>query len=412
MVNVVPFKGVRPKADLVAKVSSVPYDVISSEEARDIVAQNPHSFLKVIKPEVDLDPQVDIYDDSVYETGKKNLRNLVSEGNMIKDDSACFYVYRQQMGEHIQTGLVAGASVQDYVDDKIKKHEFTREEKEIDRTRHIDSLNCNTGPVFLTYHHNEAIDTLIGEVCKESPVYDFTADDGIKHTFWIVDDAAKINKLTTLFSQIDKLYVADGHHRSAAATRVREKRQQANPLHFGGEPYNFFLTVIFPDNQMQILSYNRVVKDLNGLSGEELLEKLGEIFTISPTDNPVPQQKHQFCMYVQQKWYLLECKDSIVEENDPVKSLDVYILQEYVLSPMLGIGNPRKDKRIDFVGGIRGAKALEERVSKNNDGVAFTLYPVDILSLINIADAGEVMPPKSTWFEPKLRSGIILHPLS
>ncbi|WP_372371474.1 DUF1015 domain-containing protein [Candidatus Uabimicrobium sp. HlEnr_7] len=412
MVNIVPFKGVRPKTEMVANVSSVPYDVISSEEARDIVTANKNSFLKVIKPEVDLDSNIDIYDDSVYETGKKNLRDLVNEKILIKDPESCFYIYRQQMGEHIQTGIVAGASVQDYVDDNIKKHEFTRNEKEIDRTRHIDSLNANTGPVFLTYHNRESIDKIVNDICQTSPTYDFTVDDGIKHTFWTVNDNTKIQKISQQFSEVDKLYVADGHHRSAAATRVREKRQQANPLHFGTEPYNFFLSVIFPDNQMQILAYNRIVKDLNGLSSEELMHKLETIFNISETQNPVPQHKHKFCMYLREKWYQLECKNSIVEENDPVKSLDVYILQEYVLSPILGIGNPRKDKRIDFVGGIRGAKALEEGVKKNDDGVGFYLYPVDINSLMAIADAGEVMPPKSTWFEPKLRSGVVIHPLS
>ena len=409
MVNIVPFKGVRPQADIVAQVSSVPYDVISSEEARKIVADNPQSFIKVIKPEVDLDSQVNIYDDSVYATGRTNLRDLVAKGALIKDKEPCFYVYRQQMGSHIQTGLVAGASVDDYEADRIKKHEFTREVKEVDRTRHIDALNANTGPVFLTYHHNTEIDQLVEEICQQAPEYDFTAEDGVKHTLWLVEDHSKISQIVSLFSGIEQLYVADGHHRSAAATRVRTKRREANPLHFGSEPYNFFLSVIFPDNQMQILAYNRIVKDLNGLTASELMDKLNKIFNISETENPVPQHKHHFCMYLEDKWYLLECKNEIVEENDPVKSLDVYILQEYVLSPMLGIGNPRKDKRIDFVGGIRGAKELEQR---SKGGVAFYLYPVDIQSLMNIADAGEVMPPKSTWFEPKLRSGVVLHPLS
>lgn len=409
MVNIIPFKGIRPCKEIVSDVASVPYDVLSSEEARNIVATNPKSFLKIIKPEVDLDKNINLYDDIVYETGAKNLRDFITKNILRQDQKPCFYIYRQQMGNHTQTGLVAAASVDDYVKNTIKKHEHTREEKETDRTRHIDALNANTGPVFLTYNHNNDIDSIIKDICQENPEYNFTASDDVKHTFWVVEDMDKISSISNAFQKIKALYVADGHHRSAAALRVSDKRKNANPAHFGKEAYNYFLTVIFPDNQMQILPYNRIIKDLNGLDSSEVLDKLGKIFTISPTTEATPTKKHCFCMYIQKQWHHLEAKSEIIVENDPVKSLDVYILQEYVLSPLFNIKNPRKDTRIEFVGGIRGTKALEEKTQK---GVAFSLYPVNIQSLMAIADAGEVMPPKSTWFEPKLRSGIVINPLS
>ncbi len=410
MVSIVPFCAFRPRADLAEEVSSVPYDVVDSEEARQMVEGNPYSFLHVVKPEVDLDPEVNIYDPSVYAKGAENLARMVKEGTLLREATPSFYVYRLKMGEHSQIGLVAGASVDDYENDAIKKHEHTREDKEIDRTKHIDALNANTGPVFLTYYQEDTIDEIIDQVVKNVPVYDFCADK-VQHTLWVVSEEVVVQKLQNSFAQIKSLYVADGHHRSASATRVRKERQDANPLHTGEEPYNYFLTVIFPHNQMHILAYNRAVLDLNGLSKEEFLAKVSEKFTIEEMTTPEPSEKHSFGMYLEGKWCQLRAKPEIIKKNDPVCGLDVYILQEYLLAPILGIGNPRKDNRIKFVGGIRGSRYLEKQVDEKKAAVSFSLYPVQIESLMAIADAGEVMPPKSTWFEPKLRSGLVVRSL-
>lgn len=410
MVNIAPFKGFRPKADRVQDIASVPYDVVNSEEARELAKGNELSFLHVIKPEIDLDTSINIYDEIVYQKGADNLRKFVESGWLIQD-KPCFYVYAQQMGEHYQIGLVAGASVDDYDSDRIKKHEHTRPDKENDRTKHVDMLNANTGPVFLTYKQKDSIDKIIQSICKEKPTYDFVTKDEVKHIFWVISDEQVITEIEKEFEKIDALYVADGHHRSASGSRVAALRKKANPLHTGNEPYNFFLSVIFPDNQMQIMAYNRVVHTLSGMSPSDFIEKVKEKFEISESVNKIPQKPHHFCMYFEGKWYELKIKDAIVDENDVVQRLDVSILQENILAPLLKIENPRTDKKIRFVGGIRGPEELEKAVNEKGEGVAFSLYPVSIENLIAIADAGEIMPPKSTWFEPKLRSGLIIKPL-
>ncbi len=411
MAVIKPFKGLRPKPDLAEKVAAPPYDVLSSDEARELAKDNPISFLHINKPEIDLPPETDLYDDAVYAKGRENLERFINEGVFIQDEKPCFYVYRQIMGSHSQIGLVAGASVEEYEKGLIKKHELTRAEKEEDRVKHVNTLNAQTGPVFLTYKARPEIDALIEKITQRTPVYDFTAEDGIRHTFWVVDDEKEIAQLQDQFAQLEALYVADGHHRSAAATRVKQMRQKQNPNHTGDEEYNYFLTVIFPHNQMYIMDYNRVVKDLNGLSKEQFLEKVKEKFEVEKIGSEAekPKEKHTFVMYLDGTWYQLKAKPGTFDENDPVEQLDVSILMNNLLVPILGIGDPRKDKRIDFVGGIRGLKELKRRVDSGEMAVAFALYPTSIEDLMSIADAGKIMPPKSTWFEPKLRSGLIIH---
>jgi uncharacterized protein (DUF1015 family) len=411
MAIIKPFKGLRPKPELAEKVASPPYDVLNTEEARAMAKDNPYSFLHINKPEIDLPVGTNLYDDAVYAKGRENLERFIKEGVFIQDEKPCFYVYRQIMGDHQQIGLVAGASVEDYENNVIKKHELTRAEKEEDRVKHVDTLNAQTGPVFLTYKASEEVDRLMEKITQRPPVYDFTADDGIRHTFWVVDDENEIKQLQDLFARMDCLYVADGHHRSAAAMRVKQMRQKQNPHHTGEEEYNYFLTVIFPHNQMYIMDYNRVVKDLNGLSKEAFLEKVREKFEVEKlgTTAEKPRTKHEFVMYLDGEWYRLKARPGTFDPNDPVDQLDVSILMNNLLAPILGIGDPRKDKRIDFVGGIRGLEELKRRVDSGEMQVAFALYPTSIEDLMAIADAGKIMPPKSTWFEPKLRSGLIIH---
>ena len=335
---------------------------------------------------------------------------MISEKILIQDDEPCFYIYRQIMGNHEQTGIVAAASVEDYDKGIIKIHEYTREDKEQDRAKHVDMLSANTGPVFLTYHAKKQIDDIVEKSKKEEPLYDFTSSDGIRHTLWIVKDNKIIQKIIHEFDALDYLYVSDGHHRSAAASRVQKIRKAANPNHAGDEEYNYFLTVIFPDDQMYIMDYNRVVKDLNGLSDEEFMNKVAEKFEIEEqTSKYKPETKHTFGMYINGEWYRLTAKPEIFDENDPVGSLDVSILHKNVMEPLLGILNPRKDNRIDFVGGIRGLGELEKLVNSGTFKVAFVLFPTSITDLMKVADSNNVMPPKSTWFEPKLRSGLITH---
>ncbi|OQX71843.1 MAG: hypothetical protein B6D62_01280 [Candidatus Cloacimonas sp. 4484_275] len=411
MAKIRPFRGVRPKQELVEKVASPPYDVLSSEEARKMAAKNPFSFLHVVKPEIDLPENINIYDEAVYQKGKENLYKMISDGILIQDEKPCFYFYRLIMGNVNQIGLVAGASIEDYENDVIKKHEHTRADKEADRIKHVDTLNANTGPVFLTYPAQKEIDELTEKITGEKPLYDFETEDGIRHTVWKVEDENRIKEIISLFSKIKNLYVADGHHRSASATIVGQRRRAANPNHTGEEEYNFFLSVIFPHNQLYIMDYNRVVKDLNGLEKDEFLKKVGEKFKVEEVtgNKPYkPEKAHTFGMYLDGKWYKLTALEGTYPKDDPVKSLDVSILQENLLAPILGIGDPRKDKRIDFVGGIRGLKELERRVD-SGEAVAFSMFPTSIEELMTIADAGKVMPPKSTWFEPKLRSGVIVH---
>lgn len=412
MANVVPFRGLRPKKELVDKVASPPYDVLNSAEARQMAGNNPHSFLRINKPEIDLDPSVDPYDDSVYRKGAENLKRMTAEGTLFQDDAPCYYVYRQQMGDHIQTGLVAGASVAEYEQDLIKKHELTRPVKEDDRVKHIDYQNAQVGPVFLTYNATGEIDSLIADITAGTPEYDFHSDDEVRHTFWVVNRDETIEKIRDAFSRVPCLYVADGHHRSAAATRIKQMRAAKNETHSGDESYNFFLTVIFPHNQMQILDYNRIVKDLNGKSAAEFLGELEKVFTVRKVDSldaAKPARPHSFGMFLENQWYSLQIADDKVDENDPVARLDVSILQEQLLGPLLNIVDQRKDVRIDFVGGIRGLKELEGHVKSGNWAAAFAFYPTSIEDLMAIADAGEIMPPKSTWFEPKLRTGMVVH---
>ncbi|RKZ30612.1 DUF1015 domain-containing protein [bacterium] len=410
MSDIRPFKGLRPKPDFAEKVASPPYDVLSSEEARRIAAENPISFLHVVKPEIDLPVGTDLYSDEVYRQGAENLQRLVKAGYMIRDPKPYYYLYRQIMGEHKQVGLVAAASVDEYDRDLIKKHELTRKAKEDDRTRHIDTQSANSGPVFLTYKHSDEIDGIVAKAIKERPEVDFTADDGIRHTLWVVSDPDRISAIREAFAKIDFLYIADGHHRSASASRVQKIRKEKNPNHNGEESYNFFLSVIFPDNQMMIMDYNRVVRDLAGKTPRDFIGKLMPKFTIEEKQEQYkPKELHEFGMFIDRRWYRLTARAGSFDPDDPVGSLDVAILQENLLAPILGIGDPRTDDRIDFVGGIRGLGELEKRVNSGEWAVAFAMHPTTIDQLMAIADAGKTMPPKSTWFEPKLRSGMVVH---
>jgi uncharacterized protein (DUF1015 family) len=412
MAIVRPFTGLRPKKEYSAKLASPPYDVLSSEEAREMAKGNSISFLHVIKPEIDLDPETNPYDKKVYEKGSENLQKFINDGILIQDREPAFYVYKQIMGNHQQIGLVACASVQEYENDIIKRHELTRSDKEDDRVNLINHLNAQTGPVFLTYRANKHIDNIINKVIQNDPEYDFRDEKSVQHIFWVVNHSDLINEIISEFGKVKYLYVADGHHRSAAAMRIKQMKEKENPNHTGGEEYNFFLTVIFPDNQMRILDYNRVVVDLNGLNNEEFIEKVSEVFRVDRLENHKqykPNKKHCFGMYLNGFWYKLEAKDTAFNPDEPVNKLDVSILQNNLLSPVLGIDDPRKDKRIDFVGGIRGLIELEKRIDSGQWTVAFALYPTSMDDLIAIADAGKIMPPKSTWFEPKLKSGIVTH---
>ncbi len=413
MVQIREFAALRPREDLAAEVASPPYDVLDSREARGAARGKPLSFLHVVKPEIDLPEDVDPYDGSVYRRGRENLDRLIEEGVLIFDPQPALYFYRQVMGNHSQIGLVAGASIEDYENDRIKKHEHTRADKEADRIRHVETLNANTGPVFLTYPAQRRIDELAETVASAPPLYDFTADDGIRHTVWKVAREETVEEIKAIFAGLDRLYVADGHHRSASAARVGQKRREADPDHTGEEEYNFFLAVLFPHDQLRIMDYNRVVADLAGLTPEEFLRRVEDNFDIepSPGNQPCrPPARHEFGMYLEGKWYRLTARPGSFAGDDPVKSLDVSILQENLLGPILKIGDPRKDKRIDFVGGIRGLKELARRVD-GGEAVAFALHPTSIGQLMAIADAGLIMPPKSTWFEPKLRSGLLIHRL-
>jgi len=411
MARVEPFKAWRPRRDVCADVASPPYDVLSSAEAREMAAGNPLSFLYVVKPEIDLDAGVDLYSDEVYAKGAETLQRLKDDGILIHEASPSLYLYRQRMGDHVQTGLVAGASVDEYEAGLIKKHENTRRVKEDDRTRHVDALNANTGPVFLTYRARPEIDALVERLTATEPTYDFTAPDGIQHIVWVVGDPADRDSLVEAFGRVPELYVADGHHRSAAGARIRALRRGANPEHTGEEPYNFFLSVIFPDDQMMILDYNRVVKDLFGRSAAVFVEALESWFSIEKVADGRPDGPRTFGMYLGGDWYRLRAKEGGFSTVDPVDSLDVAILQNSVLAPVLGVADPRSDERIDFVGGIRGLEELERRVDSGDWAVAFALYPTAIDQLFAVADVDLVMPPKSTWFEPKLRSGLIVRPL-
>ena len=409
MARIEPFKGLRPRKDIAHLVASPPYDVLNSREARQLASGNEFSFLHIIKPEIDLPENTDIYSDPVYQKAKSNLDYFIKEKILIQDSQKSFYIYKQVWGNHIQVGLVAGASVQDYQENKIKKHEFTRAVKEKDRMRHIESLNANTGPVFLTFKYNQEILKLFEKAMEGHPEYDFKSKDGVHHLFYLVSDTRLIQNLQREFSNLDALYVADGHHRSAAAAVVKQKRETQNSGHHGDEEYNFFLSVIFPHNQMKILAYNRVVKSLGNQCKAEFFHRLSENFSYEESEIKVPQEPREFCLYIEGKWYRLNARENSFNVHDPVDSLDVSILQKNLLDPVLGITDPRTDDRIDFIGGIRGTTELEKRVDSGDFKIAFSLYPTKIEQLFAVADSGNVMPPKSTWFEPKLRSGLVCH---
>ncbi|MGM9973234.1 MAG: DUF1015 domain-containing protein [Clostridiaceae bacterium] len=407
------FRAIRPAKEYAERVAALPYDVMNSEEAREMVKDNPYSFLHVDKAEVDLDREINIYDKVVYETASGNLNKMIEDGVLKEEEKPCYYAYRQVMNGRAQTGLVVCTSIDDYMNNIIKKHEFTRADKEQDRINHVDYCNANTGPIFLTYRNNERISAIVKESTEGKPVYDFVAEDGIAHIVWLIEDQALINELTELFKGIDYLYIADGHHRAASAVKVGMKRREENPGYTGEEEFNYFLSVLFPDNELYIMDYNRVVKDLNGYTEEEYMAKLQESFDIEECQGEGqyrPEAKHTYGMYLDGKWYVLKAKEGTFKEEDPVERLDVSILQKNLLAPILGIEDPRTDKRIDFIGGIRGLEELERRV-KEGMKVAFSMYPTTIEELMDIADAGQVMPPKSTWFEPKLRSGLFIHKL-
>ncbi|MHA1166752.1 MAG: DUF1015 domain-containing protein [Candidatus Hodarchaeales archaeon] len=414
MVVFKPFKAVRPKdRDLAEKIASFPYDVLNSQEARVIAKDNPYSFLHVVKPEIDLDEfftgKISMYDDKVYNKAKENFDNFRNSGWLIQEEDESFYVYRQIMNGRSQYGIVGCVTGKDYWDDKIKKHELTRKAKEADRIRHVDTVNANAGPVFLFSPENQEIKETISAVVNNPPLYDFTSEDGISHTVWRINDGSLIEKIENAFSKIPQIYVADGHHRTATGAIIAKRRAEANPNHTGEERYNFFLAVVFSADELKILDYNRVIKDLNGLSKDEFMAKVSEKFIISEKHGAKkPPRKGTFGMYLEGEWYLLEAKTGTYDTVDPIKSLDISILMDNLLEPILGIGDPRTDKRIDFVGGIRGMDELERRVHTNMK-IAFSLYPITIEELMKVADAGLQMPPKVTWFEPKLRSGLLVH---
>lgn len=409
-----PFKAVRPTAELASKVAALPYDVMNSQEAREMTKDNPYSFLHVDKAEIDLDPSISIYDEQVYEKAASNLKKMEEDGTYIQDEKPCFYIYRQIMNGRAQAGIVGCASINDYLNDHVKKHELTRADKEADRIHHVDTCDANTGPIFLTYRAQESISKIMKEWMEShSPVYDFTAEDGISHTVWVIDCDDMISKLGEAFASVPDFYIADGHHRAASAVRVGERRRAANPGYTGEEEFNYFLAVLFPDDELKILDYNRVVHDLNGNCPGEFLEKLEKVFTVSEYNSGMcrPPEKHSVGMYLDGKWYLLQTREGIFDPSDPVDSLDVSILQKNVLTPLLGIEDPRTSDRISFVGGIRGLEELK-RLVDGGKAVAFAMYPTGLDDLMNIADTNNIMPPKSTWFEPKLRSGLFVHKLS
>jgi uncharacterized protein (DUF1015 family) len=408
------FKAYRPQVDLVEKVAALPYDVMNSEEAREMVKGNPYSFLHVDKPEVDLAPGIDTHSEQVYLKARENLQKMISDKVYMQEEKPCMYIYRQIMNGRPQTGIVACTSIDDYMNDIIKKHELTRADKELDRINHVDYTNSNTGPIFLTYRHKDEIDSIVKNWTEtKTPVYDFKSEDGVSQIIWVIDEEEVINKLSAIFAETDYLYIADGHHRSASAVKVGLKRRKDNPSYTGDEEFNFFLSVIFPDNDLYVMDYNRVVADLNGNSSEEFMNKAAEKFDITIYEGEgqfKPEVQRTYGMFLDGKWYKLSAKEGTFDINDPVDRLDVSILQKNLLEPILGIDDPRTNSRIDFVGGIRGLGELERRVNEGMK-VAFSMCATTMDDLMDIANAGQIMPPKSTWFEPKLQSGIFVHEL-
>jgi len=414
MAIIKPFKGIRPPQNLVEKVASRPYDVLNSEEARNEADGNLMSLYHIIKPEIDFERGTDEHEEKVYDKAADNFAKFRSEGWLVQDEVEKYYVYAQTMNGKTQYGLVVCANVDDYVNENIKKHELTRRDKEEDRMKHVRVNNANIEPVFFAYPHQDELDAIVAEIIKGTPVYDFVAPgDGFGHHFWVIDDAKTITRVTELFAAIPSLYIADGHHRSAAAALVGLEKRKANPNHTGNEEYNFFMAVCFPDNQLNIIDYNRVVKDLNNMTDEEFLTKLKVNFDveIKGIDIYKPNKLHNFALYLSGKWYSLTAKVGTYNDNDPIGVLDVTISSNLILDEVLGIKDLRSDKRIDFVGGIRGLGELSSRVDSGEMRIALALYPVSMKQLIDIADSGNIMPPKTTWFEPKLRSGLVIHEL-
>jgi uncharacterized protein (DUF1015 family) len=404
-----PFRAIRPRPDLAAKVAAVPYDVVNRTEAVELARGNPHSFLHVGRSDIDLPDDVDPYDPRIYRRAREALDELLAGGTLLQDARPGLFLYRQVMDGRTQTGVVGCVHVDDYERDLIRKHEKTRQDKEDDRTRHVLTLNANAEPVFLTYRGRPEIDDEVaGIVGSSAPLYDFTAPDGVRHTVWTVPDPGA---LAGAFAAVPHAYVADGHHRSASAWRAGKELRAKNPSHRGDEEYNWFLAVLFPSAQLRILPYNRVLRDLKGQAPAEVLQRLGRLGKLTPTSDAAPDRAGVFCVYLDRRWHRLELDPAGIDHSDPIASLDVSLLQDRVLSPIFGIGDPRTDKRIDFVGGIRGTAELERRVSSGEMAIAFSLYPTTLDQLMAVSDAGQVMPPKSTWFEPKLRSGLFVHAL-
>ena len=414
MATIRPFMAIRPAANYAKDVAALPYDVMNSEEAREMVKDKPWSFLHVDKAEVDLPVGTNIYSPEVYAKAKENLDNMVANGVMGQDLLPNLYIYRLTMNGKSQTGLVCCTSVDEYIDGTIKKHELTRADKEADRIRHVDTLNANTGPMFLAYNDNLAATAIIdGWTASVAPVYDFVSEDGIGHTVWVIDSDTEIGMLVQSFQNVKNLYIADGHHRNASAVKVALKRREAKPDYTGEEEFNYYLSVLFAADDLYIMDYNRVVKDLNGYDTVGFLEEIGKKFIIEPYkgEGPYkPEELHTFGLYLDGKWFKMTAKEEIITD-DPVLGLDVSILQKELLEPVLAIGDPRTDKRIDFVGGIRGLKELERRVDSGEMKLAFSMFPTSMAELMDVADEGMTMPPKSTWFEPKLRSGLFIHDL-
>ncbi len=411
MAQIRPFRAYRPRVGLEERIAALPYDVYSREEACEVVRRNPYSFLGIDRAETQFGEETDTYAPEVYEKARSMLREQIAEGRFVREESPCYYLYEQTMDGRSQTGIVACASIDDYQSNVIKKHENTREDKEQDRIRHVDVCNMQTGPIFLAYRANDTLRRIVAETRKAEALYDFVSEDGVEHRVWVLSDPELVREVGDAFAKIPDLYIADGHHRCASAVKVGLKRRREHPDDTGEEEYNYFLSVLFPDEELHILDYNRVVRDLNGLTKEEFLAKVSENFRLTKVgETPFsPAEKGCFGMYLDGAWYSLAAKDEI-KSADVVDGLDVSILQSWLLAPILGIGDPKTDKRIDFVGGIRGLKELERR-AQTDMRVAFSLYPTSIQELFAVADAGRLMPPKSTWFEPKLRSGLFLHDL-
>lgn len=413
MATVKPFLSIRPDPKVAHRVAALPYDVYNRKEAKQEIEREPLSFLRIDRAETNFPDSVDTYDPIVYQKAKELLDKVMEEGILLREEQECYYVYELVMEGRSQTGLVACASIDDYLQNTIKKHENTREEKELDRIHHVDICDAQTGPIFLAYRANQTISREVAKAKEETPLYSFTSVDGITHKVWRIASEERNDTIRGAFSEIDSIYIADGHHRAASAVKVGLKRRKENPGYTGKEEFNYFLSVLFPHDQLMIMPYNRTVKDLNGLTKEEFLLRISERFTVEylGTKSFAPTEKATFGMFLKDGWYCLSAKEELRAIMDPVASLDVSLLQDYLLQPILGIEDPRVDKRIDFIGGIRGLKELERRVAEDMT-VAFSMYPTSIVELFDVSDAGKLMPPKSTWFEPKLRSGLFIHKLS